>query len=58
MTAQVLQGEGLSPKLFTTLGKEKSSIWLFMIIPVNGSRTCEPKIKFTEDVTDTAMPSL
>jgi hypothetical protein len=43
MTARVLQGEGSSPKPFATLGKEKSPIWLFMITPVTGSRTCEPK---------------
>ena len=53
-----IQGEGHKPKSFTTPGVEKSSISSFIMMPVSGSRTWDPKSKFTVDVTATAMPSL
>ena len=38
-------------------GEAKSSIWLFMMIPVLGDINLQPQIRLTEAVTDTASPS-
>ncbi len=40
-------GDGAKPKALLTLGLLKSSIWLFMTMPVSGTMTCEPKSRFT-----------
>merc|ERR1719397_1022297 len=39
------------------LGEAKSSIWLFMMMPVLGERNLQPKMRLMEAVTETASPS-
>jgi len=53
-----VQGEGYKPNPFGTPGVEKSSISLFRMTPVTGSRTWLPKMKLTVEVMDTAIPVL
>lgn len=53
-----LQGEGQRPNPLGTPGVEKSSISSLSMMPVSGSRTREPNIKFIVEVKATAMPFL
>ena len=49
-------GDGLKPKGFFPFGNEKSFISLFMMIPVMGSISRDPKRRLTVLVSETAMP--
>ena len=55
--AMKLFGEGGTSYALVILGEAKSSIWLFMMIPVEGDMNLQPQMRFTEAVTETASPS-
>ena len=49
-------GEGTNPKALDALGMEKSFISLFMMMPVSGTMSCEPKRRLIVVVRDMASP--
>ena len=51
-----LAGEGTKPKELFALGVEKSSISLFMMMPVSGTMRREPKVRLMVLVEEMARP--
>lgn len=49
-------GEGTYPNALVVLGMEKSFISSFMIIPLDGTMTCDPNRRFIVEVMVTASP--